>query len=1180
MRKLSISISMLLLSVFGYGQNLPEIVPPSPSVGALMKIEQVPVSNYTGQPNINLPLVSKQVANNLAINFGLNYHTTGIKTTEKSGWVGTGWSLQGEAVISRSVVGIPDDYNDIYGGSKKVGVYHNGYFDLEWRPTGRLLLADDPAINRFLWNASGKGSGSDANEGAFDKELDIYQVNIFGKTARFVMPKEGNTLVVKMLSNSSNLKVEPIYNTSTFSISSFKVTDTMGVQYILSEKEETINIAFSGSISQGRDAVGNTSQESRTEYVSSWKATSIQRINTTELLKLEYQTVTQELELPKTYVTNKITDLGLPNASAPLEYKMIETFESEVGDFCQVCPQYNRTIALPQRTVSVLRQNLITKKLKKVTVTETGETIVFNLKSGVHPEYLSGGKILNDIEYKDGFGKSIKKVVFTYSTNSANRLFLDRYDEIFNGTGTLTHRFGYNRKSELPVYNNSDNKTTDIWGYTKADDSFKSKLLQLPTKSADPDHVTTGVLQVIHYPTGGSQVFEFESNTFSSHGDALFTNDEFKNLNPNNYDVLSKIQNMTLSGNASDAGYSQQNITITVNETTSTTLSPTITSGSQNVIDNTKFVLEKITSNGSIISSENYPVNKESSIELTPGTYRFRLFSLSLNSGTSILGITKSLPSNILAVNTRVYYKSYKSNLERFIFGGGVRIKTIHLKAEPLALESDKTINFEYKNAKNGSESSGVIDGFFTKQRAYSVNKTHIFGYYTGPVATNVLGFSAEPIVVSYDITEYLNNPYISLTQGADVGYEKVFVSELNNGYSEYEYTSAKTFPTYGQNYGYPFIPVKSKAHLHGSLVRERIFSESNKLLNEVINSYDEKEEKVTFNIFTQDKDDCAYYQFYSTYDAYLAKFPSTGREFLFDTNLSSRSGIYDNCGSEGIPVWRYFIDQYHSRYLLNKRISKSYFYPASGNAVVTTNVEDIYYNSRDLVTSTTMTNSKEEQISTTNKYAHEANNSRLISENRITTPIEVKTSKLLGLSETILSKQNTVYKDFGNGFYMPEKVQTSKGSQILEDRVVYHSYDNKGNPTEVSKKDGTSVVYIWGYNQTQPIAKIEGATLSTIPSATITNLQTLSNNDNDRSINTTGSEGALRVALNNLRNLTALKDALVTTFTYDPLVGVTSITDPRGETIYYEYDEFNRLKLIRNSEGHIVTEHQYNYKN
>ncbi|MGY0426963.1 MAG: hypothetical protein ACWIPI_09100 [Polaribacter sp.] len=182
----------------------------------------------------------------------------------------------------------------------------------------------------------------------------------------------------------------------------------------------------------------------------------------------------------------------------------------------------------------------------------------------------------------------------------------------------------------------------------------------------------------------------------------------------------------------------------------------------------------------------------------------------------------------------------------------------------------------------------------------------------------------------------------------------------------------------------------------------------------------------------------------------------------------------------------------------------------------------------------------------------------------------------------------------------MPEFVQTLKGtystSNKLEDRVVYHNYYANGNIKEVSKKDGVYIVYLWGYNQTQPIAKIENATSSEVSRAllnlnanynTIKKIQNLSNLDNDRTIdfvNTNGTitkigkEGNLREALRNLRN--ALPNAQVSTYTYDPLIGVTSITDPRGQTIYYYYDNFNRLQYVKDQEGNILSKNEYNYKN
>src|SRR5690606_13894082 len=93
-------------------------------------------------------------------------------------------------------------------------------------------------------------------------------------------------------------------------------------------------------------------------------------------------------------------------------------------------------------------------------------------------------------------------------------------------------------------------------------------------------------------------------------------------------------------------------------------------------------------------------------------------------------------------------------------------------------------------------------------------------------------------------------------------------------------------------------------------------------------------------------------------------------------------------------------------------------------------------------------------------------------------------------------------------------KILTTKGPEFtgdvfnIEERIIYHDYDSIGNPIEVSKTDGTHIVYIWGYNQTQPIAKIENTTYcysgnnysvsNCLEETVVANLQLLSNQDMD----------------------------------------------------------------------------------
>jgi len=56
-------------------------------------------------------------------------------------------------------------------------------------------------------------------------------------------------------------------------------------------------------------------------------------------------------------------------------------------------------------------------------------------------------------------------------------------------------------------------------------------------------------------------------------------------------------------------------------------------------------------------------------------------------------------------------------------------------------------------------------------------------------------------------------------------------------------------------------------------------------------------------------------------------------------------------------------------------------------------------------------------------------------------------------------------------------------------------------------------------------------------------------------------------------------KDAKMTTYTYDPLVGMTSSTDENNISTYYEYDNYGKLKNVKDQDGNIIKNYDYNYK-
>ncbi|GEJ43566.1 DUF5977 domain-containing protein [Chryseobacterium sp. ON_d1] len=154
--------------------------------------------------------------------------------------------------------------------------------------------------------------------------------------------------------------------------------------------------------------------------------------------------------------------------------------------------------------------------------------------------------------------------------------------------------------------------------------------------------------------------------------------------------------------------------------------------------------------------------------------------------------------------------------------------------------------------------------------------------------------------------------------------------------------------------------------------------------------------------------------------------------------------------------------------------------------------------------------------------------------------------------------------------------------NQTLEN-ISYDVLDNKANYLQVTDKSGISVVTLYGYKQTLPIAKIEGVTYSQLmqllnqPTTPIgyLNLDIVSKSDVD--YNST-SEQELKDALDTFKKNPLLKGYSITTYTYDPLKGITSTTKPSGKKEFYKYDNLNRLERILDNDLNIIQEFKYNF--
>ena len=231
-------IAYLTLCVIskGYAQvsnpYQPNIIPPSPNAAALAKYSDLPVSTYNGTTDISIPFFSIP-AKGLSIPIGLGYHTGGIRLKEEASWVGLGWALNAGGSISRTI----NDKDDFSGSA---------YFNTTTPEIGSNVLPattyySNPLIGSmgydmfcdYLVNTdTGTADFTHALQAfaATDMEPDIYNYSFPGHNGKFMITRKG----VVLLQKQENIKVQFETNGN-----SFTITDESGNRFQFIDKEYT-----------------------------------------------------------------------------------------------------------------------------------------------------------------------------------------------------------------------------------------------------------------------------------------------------------------------------------------------------------------------------------------------------------------------------------------------------------------------------------------------------------------------------------------------------------------------------------------------------------------------------------------------------------------------------------------------------------------------------------------------------------------------------------------------------------------------------------------------------------------------------------------------------------------------------------------------------------------------------
>jgi len=768
---------------------------------------------------------------------------------------------------------------------------------------------------------------------------------------------------------------------------------------------------------------------------------------------------------------------------------------------------------------------------------------------------LSNDKLLDNIEIWHN-NVLVNKFALSYGLFGCNRPRLDRVQELGKANAPKpAYQLTYYQPEQVPCITS---KAQDHWGYIN--NNFAATLVPkggfyntlgtyIPLPGADrsphEEKGKTGILTRMTYPTGGYTDFEYEGHNYGYLGTQLV-----------NDPILTPAQAF-VQADPSSSGLVTMDFTVGWEHLVTVNYAVNITQEFGLVPDNGEYVrLYKTSSEGkpfSLVRSFSNGRHIEEEWLIPPGTYRIAAYSENPATTTGI----------------GVAYQRL-DGFTKIARAGGLRIKTT-TDYDGINSGNNVVRRYEYRMQTQSDRSSGVL----MAKPEYEYDYTRLI---------NVGSSGVHEIDCIYHTRTALSH-HLGTAQGSHIGYRQVSVLQGNNGKSVYTFLSAVESSD-AISFGYPFAIGTSYDFQRGLQIQAADFRQQG-------SQYWPLKRVRTQHTF--DEKPTNYRSVSGIKIGYVKK------SLLVSKDLNTFSvQPYDHISSWVYPSKT--IEQvYDQTDTTRSRISQTNYY---------------YDNPTHLqLTRTQTTNSQGHHLVSILKYPLDfsipspsgsaATALKAMQSKHMISPVIEKQTwrKRSATDSTLIAAELTQYKLLSSGNVVPDTLLTLKAtlplrrnttttqtttsfsplrvnaSGVLEregkykKRLQHEQYDAKGNIRQVRRTDDVPTTYLWGYNDTYPIAEVKNATYAEVEAvltpAVVAQLAGAS----------PGSDAQVRQALQVLRTDVRLKNAQVTTYTYQPLVGISSATDAAGVTTYYEYDELLRLKRVKDQDGNIVKHQVYHYK-